>query len=496
MFPCHRYRSFSGSRREFLNQTAQGFGAIALTSLLNQRAMKEAIAAPSTSSESNGPKGQHHPASARRVIFLYMDGGPSQVETFDPKPVLDKYDGQDPGSVIGKLEPTQFNNVGKVLKSLWKFQQYGESGLPVSDLFPHLGTCVDEMTIIRSMVSQFSEHTFANYFLHTGHGQQGRPSHGAWISYGLGSECDNLPSFVILNGGLIPPGGMDCFGSGFLPAAFQGSVLTSGEAPVANIRPSEKNRQQQAMKLELMKRLDRKRLDAIGHHDALESAIANYELAARMQTAVPDLTDLTQETKATQEEYGLFEEFENTRNYGRSCLVARRLVERGVRFIELTCPAGNGDRWDQHANLKEGHEKNARSVDKPIAALIRDLKRRGLLEETLVVFCGEFGRTPFAQGSNGRDHNPFGFSIWMAGGGVKSGITYGSTDEFGYRTVENKVEIHDLHATMLHLLGVDHTRQTFRFGGRDMRLTDVHGNVVHEILEGSGMGSPSANTKL
>ena len=332
------------------------------------------------------------------------------------------------------------------------------------------------------MVAPFSEHTFANYFLHTGHGQQGRPSHGAWVSYGLGSECDDLPAFVILNGGLIPPGGMDCFGSGFLPAAYQGSVFTSGEAPVANIRPTEKSRELQEAKLALMRRLDQERLAQLGHVDAIESAIANYELAARMQTAVPALMDLGSETKETQDAYGLNDDFPNTRTYGRQCLVARRLVERGVRFIEITCPSGNGDRWDQHAGLVAGHTKHARSVDKPIAALIQDLKQRGLLDETLIVWCGEFGRTPFAQGSDGRDHNPFGFTIWMAGGGTKGGTIHGATDDFGYRSVENKVEVHDLHATMLHLLGVDHTRQTFRFGGRDMRLTDVHGHVVHEIL--------------
>ena len=424
----------------------------------------------------------HFPAKAKHIIFLYMDGGPSQVDTFDPKPMLDKYDGRAPHEVIGKVEPTQFANIGKILKSPWKFRQYGECGLPVSDLFPHIATCADELAVVRSMTAPFSEHTFANYFLHTGHGQQGRPSHGAWVSYGLGSECDDLPAFVILNGGLIPPGGMDCFGSGFLPAAFQGSVFTSGEAPVANIRPNEKTRELQEAKLALMRRLDQQRLDQLGHVDALESAIANYELAARMQTAVPALMDLRTDTQSTHDAYGLSDEFPNTRTYGRLCLVARRLIERGVRFIELTCPAGNGDRWDQHGGLIDGHTKNAKSVDKPIAALIHDLKQRGLLDETLIVWCGEFGRTPFAQGGDGRDHNPFGFTIWLAGGGTKGGTIHGATDEFGYRAVENKVEVHDLHATMLHLMGVDHTRQTFRFGGRDMRLTDVHGHVVKEIL--------------
>ena len=479
MFPCQRYLAQPISRRELLSQSAQGFGTVALSTMLAQSG--SAFGASGNSS-SLAARTTHFPAKAKNVIFLYMDGGPSQVDTFDPKPTLDKYDGRPPHEVIGKLEPTQFANIGKILKSPWKFRQYGESGIPVSDLFPHIATCADELAVVRSVVAPFSEHTFANYFLHTGNGAQGRPSHGAWVSYGLGSECEDLPAFVILNGGLIPPGGMDCFGSGFLPAAFQGSVFTSGEAPVANIRPSEKTRELQEAKLALMKRLDQGRLQQLGHVDALESAISNYELAARMQLAVPALMDMQDESKSTQEAYGLSDDFANTRTYGRLCLVARRLVERGVRFIELTCPSGNGDRWDQHANLVDGHTKNARSVDKPIAALIHDLKQRGLLDVTLIVWCGEFGRTPFAQGGDGRDHNPFGFTIWMAGGGIKGGTIHGATDEFGYKAVENKVEVHDLHATMLHLLGVDHTRQTFRFGGRDMRLTDIHGHVIHEIL--------------
>lgn len=480
MFPCQRYVSPPMSRRQVLTQAANGFGAVALSSML---AESGALAAPeAAAANSLTSKATHFPAKAKHIIFLYMDGGPSQVDTFDPKPMLEKHDGKSPYEVLGKVEPTQFANIGKLLKSPWAFKQYGECGLPVSDLFPHVGACADELAVVRSMVSPFSEHTFANYFLHSGSGLQGRPSHGAWISYGLGSECDDLPAFVILNGGLIPPGGMDCFGSGFLPAAYQGSVFTSGEAPVANIRPSEKTRDLQHAKLALMRRLDQSRLQQLGHVDAIESAIANYELAARMQTAVPSLTDLRDESKETQEMYGLNDEFANTQKFGRICLVARRLVERGVRFIELTCPGGNGDRWDQHGNLVDGHTKNAKSVDKPIAALIKDLKQRGLLNETLLVWCGEFGRTPFAQGSDGRDHNPFGFTIWLAGGGVKGGVTYGATDEFGYRAVENKVEIHDLHATMLHLLGIDHTKLTYRFSGRDMRLTDVHGHILHDIL--------------
>jgi hypothetical protein len=408
-----------------------------------------------------------------------MDGGVSQVDTFDPKSELDKQNGK---PFPSKIEKTQFNNIGNTLASPWKFKNYGECGTPVSDLFPHVGQHVDDMAVIRSMVSQFPEHTNANYFLHTGHGQQGRPSMGSWVGYGLGSECQELPGFVILNSGLIPPGGLDNFNSGFLPASYQGSVFAAQDPPVSNIRRTEMTAELQQRKLALLKRLDGQVLERYGKADKLESAIANYELAARMQTAVPDLMDVGSETKETLQAYGLEDEFKNTQTFGRSCLIARRLVERGVRFIELTCPGGNGDRWDQHGGLVDGHTKNAKSVDKPIAALLADLKQRGLFESTLVIWSSEFGRTPFAQGANGRDHNPYGFSIWMAGGGIKPGITYGATDEFGYKVVENRVEIHDLHATMLHLLGVDHTQLTYRFSGRDMRLTDVHGHLIDGVL--------------
>jgi hypothetical protein len=413
------------------------------------------------------------------VIFLYMDGGPAQVDTFDPKPRLTAENGRPFGM---KIEPTQFNNNGNTFGSPWNFARYGESGIPVSDLFPNIARHVDKLAVVRSMVSNFPEHTNANYFLHTGHGQQGRPSMGAWIGYGLGSECRDLPGFVVLNGGLIPPGGLDNFNSGFLPASYQGSVFNAGPAPLANIRPAEPRPELQRNKLDLLRRLDSRALATQQGDDGVESAIANYELAFRMQAAVPQLADLAQETAATQSMYGIDAKFPGTQVFARQCLLARRLVERGVRFVELTCPSVGHDRWDQHQNLKKGHEDNALVVDQPIAALLTDLAQRGLLETTLVVWSGEFGRTPFAQGNNGRDHNPFGFSIWLAGGGVRGGIVYGATDEYGYKVVENRVEIHDLHATMLHLLGVDHTRQTFRFSGRDMRLTDVHGEVVRDIL--------------
>ena len=480
---CGRFQDAPIDRRAMLGRCANGFGAVALSALLGDRAFGAdrggANPASSTSAGPMAPRPSHFPARAKNVIFLFMDGGPSQVDTFDPKPRLDREHGQ---AIQTKVEPTQFNNVGKVLKSPWKFRNRGESGIPVSDLFPHVGACVDDLAVVRSMVSNFSEHTAANYFLHTGTGLQGRPSQGAWVTYGLGSECRDLPGFVVLNGGLTPPGGADCFGSGFLPASFQGSTFRAEGAPVANIAPLEKSSRAQGRKLALMRSLDGQTLERVGHHDALDASIANYELAFKMQTAVPDLMELSGESRATQQLYGLDDDYAPTRIFARECLIARRLVERGVRFIELLCPGVGTDRWDQHGNLKDGHEKNARAVDRPIAGLLADLKARGLLAETLVIWGGEFGRTPMAQGSDGRDHNPYGFSIWLAGGGIKGGTIYGATDDYGYHAVENKVEIHDLHATMLHLLGMDHRQLTYRFGGRDMRLTDVHGEVVTALL--------------
>lgn len=451
---------------------AGGFGMVALGGLLSDRAF-------SSSLSSSLSRGLHHAPAARNIIFLYMDGGPSQVDTFDPKPRLQRDSGR---PFPMKAERTQFEDKGNILGSPWRFRQHGESGLPVSALFPHVATCADELCVIRSMTSSFSEHTNANYFLHTGHGIAGRPSMGAWSSYGLGSENADLPGFVVLNGGLIPPGGMECFGNAFLPATHQGSIFLPDAQAVANINALEREPGRQVRKLDLVRSLDRLHSDRASGHDAIESAIRNHELAYRMQFAVPELMELDSESEATRRLYGFDVPNEATRTYARQCLLARRLVERGVRFIELTCPGVGTDRWDQHGDLKNGHEANAVAVDQPIAGLLKDLRHRGLLDETLVVWAGEFGRTPFAQGSDGRDHNPYGFTIWMAGGGVRGGMTLGATDEFGYRAVDRPLEIHDLHATMLHLLGVDHEQLTVEHGGRAMRLTDVHGHVIREII--------------
>jgi hypothetical protein len=471
---CRRFHRSPLSRRQMLTQCANGFGMLALNGLLSDPAY-----GAKPQAEPLPPKDPHYSPKAKNVIFLFMDGGPSQVDTFDPKPRLERENGQ---PIKMKVPPTQFNNVGKVMQSPWPFRKHGKSGIPVSSLFPKVAEHVDDLCVIRSMTSNFSEHTNANFFIHSGSGMQGRPSMGSWVTYGLGSECRNLPGFVVLDSGLIPPGGLDCFNNGFLPATYQGSVFQHGGNPVADLQPSEQTPALQQRKLSLLRKLDQGSLDRTGGDNRIESAIANYELAFRMQTAVPDLLDFNRETPATKNLYGLDAAYPQTQLFARQCLLARRLIERGVRFVEVLCPHVGHDRWDQHSNLRKGHEDNARATDQPIAALLKDLKTRGMLKDTLVLWGGEFGRTPMAQGSDGRDHNPFGFTVWLAGGGVKAGSIYGQTDEYGYYVVENKVEMHDLHATMLHLLGMDHTKLTYRFGGRDMRLTDVHGEIIKPVL--------------
>ncbi len=466
------------TRREMLARCANGFGAMALSALYGN-------VAPVFGQDKQDlvRRGLHHAPRARNVIFLYMDGAPSQVDTFDYKPMLEKHHGKDPKEVMGKVEKTQFDNNGKVMKPLWQFRQRGQSGLWCSDLLPNIAGCMDDLCVVKSVTSNFSEHTSANYFLHTGTGSQGRPSMGAWVSYGLGSDNQNLPGFIVLNGGLIPVGGLDNFNSGFLPASYQGSVFRPADPPVANLRRLEKTPELQKRKADYVKALDAQARAVPGYDEQFESAVRNYELSENMEAVAPETMDLSKETEATKKLYGLDAAYPQTQIYARQCLSARRMIERGVRFVELTCPViGGADRWDQHGGLKKGHEDNARAVDQPVAGLLKDLKARGLLDTTLVIWAGEFGRTPFAQGSDGRDHNPYAFTVWMAGGGVKAGTAYGETDEWGYKVVNGKLEMHDLHATILHLLGVDHKRLTVRFGGRDMRLTDVHGEVVKEIL--------------
>jgi len=470
------------TRREMLRQTSTGFGWFALSALMADKAY-----AGLSQTVTNGPLAPKAPdfvPKVKNVIFCYMSGGLSHIDSFDPKPRLAAEAGQ---PMPFETERTMFNQDGNILPSPWKFTNYGQSGIPISALFPHMGTVADELTVIRSMTAPFMEHAQANFYFHCGMPFTGFPSMGAWITYGLGSANQNLPGFVVLGSGGIPLGGVNVFGNGFLPAIHQGSLIyPEHAAPLHNVQPSESDRAQRD-RLSFINDLDSSFFERINGHAQVEAAIDNYEIAYRMQTAVPELVDLTGETDVTKMLYGLDSSNASTAAYGRQCLVARRLVERGVRFIELTMVGTDGmgqaaNPWDQHTKLEEGHTANALTVDQPVAALVKDLKARGLLEETLVVFSGEFGRTPFVQGTNGRDHNPMGFSMWMAGGGLKKGFIYGQTDEYGYRVIEHAHTVRDLHATVLHLLGLDYTNLTYRFGGRDFRLTDVDGHPIRGIL--------------
>ena len=464
------------TRREMLRSASTGFGMLAATALLAEDAR---------SAEPSGSRRPHYGAKVKNVIFCYMSGGMSHVDTFDPKPRLAKEAG-DP--MPFETERTMFNQDGNIFPSPWSFRRRGRSGIPVSDLFPHVGEMADELCVIRSMTAKFMEHAQSNYYFHCGLPFAGFPSMGAWVTYGLGSENRNLPGFVVTGGGGIPHGGINMMGNGFLPSVNQASLIHPGrDEPLRNVVPSEPGRRQRRQ-LEFVRRMDEGFLSSVGSHEPIEAAIRNYETAYRMQSAVPELVDLAGETEATRKLYGVDSPNPSTAAYAKQCLLARRLVERGVRFVELTMVStpgksdGMGNPWDQHGGLEVGHGANALTVDQPVGALLKDLKARGLLEETLVIFSGEFGRTPFAQGTIGRDHNPYGFSLWLAGGGLKKGFVYGQTDEYGYRVVENSCTVHDLHATVLHLLGLDHQSLSYRFGGRDYRLTDVHGNIIRGIL--------------
>ncbi len=449
------------SRRELLQSSATGFGMVALSALSQEGGF--------SATESQA----HFPAPAQNVIFLFMDGGVSHVDTFDPKPALAAHAG----------EQWSGDATRKWVRSPWKFAQHGDSGLWISELFPHIASCADDIAVVRSMKADLPIHATGVLLLHTGNNRAGRPSLGSWVNYGLGHETENLPGYVVLSFGHVPVGGLEAFGSGFLPASYEATILKADGPPLDNLLPAGAPELQRA-KLTLLRQQDSEFSTTLGGNDAVESAIRNYELAARMQTLVPDVLDESQETKSTRDLYGLDDPDQNTRLYARQCLRARRLVESGVRFVQINCPYGisNGT-WDQHGGLKAGHEKNARQTDRAVAALMKDLKQRGMLDSTLILWAGEFGRTPHAPGPDGRDHHPEGFSVFVAGGGIKGGTTYGATDEFGVHAVENICDFHDLHATLLHQCGLDHTRLTYRNSGRDFRLTDVKGRVVHEILQ-------------
>ena len=427
--------------------------------------------------------GTHFAAMAKNVIFCFMPGGMSHVDTFDPKPKLAELNGKkfDGFYQVGAKAETN----RQWLASPWQFKQHGQSGVWVSELFPHISTCVDEMAVVRSMVSGFPLHPRGNLLMHTGRNTGGFPSLGSWVNYALGSENKNLPGYVLLHAGAVPPGGLENFSNGFLPATHQATAMHAEGKPVINIEAADKDPKVQRAKLDTLLQQDRQFLASIGQDDGIDAAIKNYEMAYTMQSVVPDVLNLDKESEATKKLYGVDDPERHRRNYSRQCLRARRLVEAGVRFVEITCPevfGGDNGTWDQHSDLKKGHEGNALITDQGVAALIKDLKSRGMLGETLVVWATEFGRTPHAPKPDARDHHETAFTVWMAGGGMKGGLVYGATDEVGMRSVENVTEVHDLHATILHALGLDHKKLTYRFGGRDVSLTDVHGHVVRELL--------------
>ena len=466
------------SRRQWLRQSACGFGNVALLSLLASESSTASAEQP------NGgplaPQQPHFPATAKRVVFLFMHGGVSHVDSFDPKPKLAELNGQPLPITKPKFE---FAPTGNLLASPWKFQRYGQSGIEVSDLFPEIGSCIDDICVIRSMYGgdQVS-HGPALLNINTGSGVFARPSLGAWTLYGLGTENQNLPGFLSLSPSLYH-GGAQNYGSAFLPASFQGTRIGDGstnfkEARLSSLAPGD-DPALQRLQLDLLARRNRQHLERVGADLRLEARIAAFEMSFRMQAEAPQVMDLSRETAAMQRSYGVGEE--PTDEYARQCLLARRCLEAGVRFVQVNFSYPR-NYWDAHGDLRNNHTTNAKKVDKPIAALLNDLKSRGLLDDTLVIFGTEFGRTPAAQGTDGRDHHPHAFSVWLAGGGIRGGMTYGQTDDFGYYVAENKVTMPDFHATILHLLGLDHERLTYRHAGRDYRLTDVHGRVVREVL--------------
>ena len=460
------------ARRDWLRHIGGGLGSIALASLLSRDGLLRAEEAL-PSQNPLAPRPPHFPAKARAVIYLFMHGGPSHVDTFDPKPALTKFDGQSPPEEFHNLK-LQFTDVKKqkLMGSLQTFTRCGQSGIEICDSLPHLQQCADDLCVVRSMHHDVFNHTPAIWMMNTGASLPGRASLGAWLSYGLGSEADNLPSFVVMHSRPLKPG-PGVWGSGFLPASYQGTCVAAGPTPIPYLAPPEALRGSgQRAVLDYLQ--DMNRSHAIDRHDpALEARIASYELAFRMQSAAPEAVAIERESAGTRERYG--------KGFGEQCLIARRLVERGVRCVQIYHGGDNED-WDTHSNNYNDQTKRLREVDQGCAALLNDLRGRGMLDDTLVVWTGEFGRTPTTEGKNGRDHNPYGYSMWLAGGGIRGGQTYGATDELGFRAVEKPVHTHDLNATLLHQMGLDHEKLTWRHEGRDFRLTDVFGNVVNEIL--------------
>ena len=470
-------------RRQALKNAACGFGNLAFAGMLGKQAM---AAGKATGMNPLAPQQGHLPSKAKRVIFIFMQGGPSHVDSFDHKPRLEKEHGK-----MRKFDDARTKaKTGKVIehrvmKSLWDYKRYGQCGLPVSDLFPNIAKHADDLCVLKGMHTEGVAHGPATLFLHTGTMNMIRPSMGAWTTYGLGSENESLPGFVTINPSM-GNGGPRNYSNGFLPAVFQGTAvgragIPTKDAKIRNISHPKLSSTEQLKQFELLRAMNQAQLKTKPQEYELEALINSYELAWRMQNNAPDTLDLSGESKSTLEMYGIDEK--ETDNFGRQCLMGRRLAESGVRYIQINYTDNtNNPAWDQHSNMPK-HKEHAVASDKPVAGLLQDLKQRGLLEDTLVWWGGEFGRTPYSQGNGtGRDHNSDGFTVWLAGGGVKPGFSYGETDEFGHRAVDGKIHMHDLHATILHLLGLDHERLTYPFDGRDYRLTDVAGRVVDEII--------------
>ena len=466
------------SRRQMLRRGACGFGGLAFAGL------SSSVASGNEKINSLDARAPMFPAKARRVIFIFMQGGPSHVDSLDYKPELERLDGKEIDFTGVRFGTFGKASKRKLLRPLWKFKQYGESGRHVSDLFPHMAQHVDKLCMIHSMHTEGVAHGPSTLFLHTGATNLVRPSVGSWITYGLGTENQNVPGFVTINPS-ASKGGPRNYSNAFLPTIFQGTAvgrpgISTREAKIRNVTNQATSSDLQRQQFEFMQSLNRVQSSSHHNDDSLEATIKSYELAFRMQTHAPELMDLSNETESTLKMYGMDEK--HTEEFGRQCLLARRLAEANVRYIQINySDESPNPRWDQHSNMKK-HEVHARAVDKPVAGLLEDLAARGLLEDTLVWWGGEFGRTPFAQGKDGRDHNPRGFTVWLAGGGTKSGYAHGSTDDIGHHAVTDKVHMHDLHATILHLMGLDHEKLTYQYAGRNFRLTDVSGRIVKDII--------------
>jgi hypothetical protein len=463
------------SRRKMLASCANGFGMLGLTSLLANQAT-----AATDSANPLAVKSGHYPGRVKRVIFLFMSGGPSHIDTFDPKPLVNRDTSKPLPFAQPKLVRTR---TGNLLGSPFKFQKHGQSGIEVSELVPNIASCIDDICVIRSMVADNINHNGACLQMNTGEQAFSRPSMGSWLLYGLGSENQNLPGYVVISPAQ-PAQGAPLWSSSFLPAAYQGTLVSDLKNPIANINNPLLAPDQQRVQLDALRQLNELHRQSRPDDSQLNARIAAFELAFRMQREAPETFDVERESAATHAMYGLNEK--PTEIFGRQCLMARRLIERGVRMVQVyhtvTSKRSSCQLWDQHNGLRKELTANCLATDRPIAALLKDLKARGLWDETLVLWGGEFGRTPTAENNDGREHHPFGFTMWMAGGAVKGGLAYGATDDYGWHSVENKVHVHDLHATILHLMGLDHTKLTYLYGGRNYRLTDVFGNVVHDIL--------------